>query len=123
MQVGAALDASCSPCAATVCGLDGYCCATEWDEICVGIAFVACGGGGGCPGSGGGGGGGCPGGGCSGGGCPNNSSNGCGGLTYAGQCSGSQLSWCDNGALASVDCASYGLSCGWNGNAGYYDCL
>jgi hypothetical protein len=41
---GTPLDANCSSCAATVCGIDNYCCATSWDGICVDIASANCGG-------------------------------------------------------------------------------
>ncbi|MBL4688534.1 MAG: hypothetical protein JKY37_28350 [Nannocystaceae bacterium] len=37
-EAGAALAGSCSDCAATVCDADPYCCQTEWDEICTGLA-------------------------------------------------------------------------------------
>jgi hypothetical protein len=33
--VGIKLDAACSECATAVCGLDAFCCETEWDDYCV----------------------------------------------------------------------------------------
>lgn len=32
---GSALNPSCSPCVATICNADSYCCEEEWDQICV----------------------------------------------------------------------------------------
>src|SRR5690606_25347928 len=42
-QTGAALDASCDPCAADLCAQDPYCCNTEWDATCVGEVTAICG--------------------------------------------------------------------------------
>lgn len=39
---GAALDAACSPCAAKVCAADSFCCAIEWDGLCVDAATTLC---------------------------------------------------------------------------------
>jgi hypothetical protein len=39
---GVALSPSCSPCAATVCAVDPYCCQTSWDETCVGEGKSLC---------------------------------------------------------------------------------
>jgi hypothetical protein len=39
---GTALDGTCDPCAANVCAVDNYCCDTEWDDICVGLADDNC---------------------------------------------------------------------------------
>jgi hypothetical protein len=39
---GQKLAASCSACAAQVCGVDPYCCNTWWDSICVGRANSTC---------------------------------------------------------------------------------
>lgn len=41
--VGAALPASCSSCAQTVCFLDSFCCTAEWDQTCVDAAKTYCG--------------------------------------------------------------------------------
>lgn len=41
---GAALDTSCSTCAANVCAQDPYCCNTDWDSVCVGYVEDFCGG-------------------------------------------------------------------------------
>jgi secreted trypsin-like serine protease len=44
----------------------------------------------------------------------------CGSVTYEGQCDGNKLSFCDeNGELQEWECDS----CGFNDQAGYYDCL
>jgi hypothetical protein len=42
-DAGGALDASCNACAQTVCGLDAYCCETEWDVICAAESVGLCG--------------------------------------------------------------------------------
>lgn len=39
---GGKLEASCDPCAATVCEADAYCCSTAWDGICVNEAKSMC---------------------------------------------------------------------------------
>lgn len=39
---GPALADGCSPCASTVCAADSYCCATEWDAVCVNEAATMC---------------------------------------------------------------------------------
>lgn len=46
-----------------------------------------------------------------------NSGGGCDGLDYAGVCDGATLTWCENGALRSVNCASSGQTCGWESDA------
>jgi V8-like Glu-specific endopeptidase len=54
---------------------------------------------------------------------PGNGGNGqCGNVTYEGDCQGTTLEYCDGG-LEQVDCGQYGLQCGFNQDAGYYDCL
>jgi hypothetical protein len=52
-STGAALAPSCSPCAATVCDDDPYCCSTSWNSYCVEGAKSLCGACGGTGGSGG----------------------------------------------------------------------
>jgi hypothetical protein len=42
-QLGPALDPNCDPCASLICGLDPYCCSTDWDSICVDNAAFFCG--------------------------------------------------------------------------------
>ena len=42
----------------------------------------------------------------------------CGGISYEGCCDGTELNYCDNGELKTVDCQS----CGWKQQAQYYDC-
>jgi hypothetical protein len=39
---GDALDTSCSDCAATVCGIDDFCCSVSWDSLCVSKASANC---------------------------------------------------------------------------------
>jgi hypothetical protein len=39
---GEALDPSCHPCVAELCGEDPYCCEVLWDEYCVQAAFDVC---------------------------------------------------------------------------------
>jgi len=49
----------------------------------------------------------------------------CQGVTYEGCCDGSTVTWCENGALQSLDCAAQSPSaskCGWSTTAGYYWC-
>lgn len=38
---------------------------------------------------------------------------GCGDLTFAGECEGSTVWWCDAGVVQSHDCGTEGLTCGW----------
>jgi hypothetical protein len=40
---GAALAASCSSCAQTVCSQDSYCCTSSWDSSCISLAETYCG--------------------------------------------------------------------------------
>ena len=40
---GDALDASCDPCASTICASDSYCCSTAWDAICLSEVTSICG--------------------------------------------------------------------------------
>lgn len=46
---------------------------------------------------------------------------GCGTITYEGCCAGNTLKYCDGTQLEELDCAG-NPSCGWNGQAGFYDC-
>jgi hypothetical protein len=46
----------------------------------------------------------------------------CGSVTYVGECDGALLSWCA-GTLQQVDCSEYGMTCGYNEQQAYYDCL
>lgn len=41
---GVALESDCSPCVATVCATDAYCCNNAWDGLCVNEAADLCGG-------------------------------------------------------------------------------
>jgi hypothetical protein len=42
-QEGVALAPDCDPCVAAICKADKFCCASEWDEFCVGEAGSICG--------------------------------------------------------------------------------
>jgi len=54
--------------------------------------------------------------------CPADCAGGsCGSVTYEGCCEGELLKYCDQGSLKSINCSSK-PSCGWNGQASYYDC-
>jgi hypothetical protein len=93
---GGKLTKSCDPCVTQVCAVDSYCCAHGWDATCVGEAADICGAA--CGGA-------------------------CGSVTTAGKCKGDELEYCDGGSLQTVDCTAYGLGCGFNPDAGEYDCL
>ena len=43
------------------------------------------------------------------------------GITYEGCCNGKILTWCEGGALETIDCSS-NPRCGWNVGASFYDC-
>ena len=47
----------------------------------------------------------------------------CGGLDFAGECDGSTLRWCEDGALHSYECASIGKACGWQDDAVGNNCI
>jgi hypothetical protein len=47
----------------------------------------------------------------------------CAQLGYAGQCSGTVLTWCESGRLRQVDCASRGSRCGWENDGVGNNCL
>lgn len=49
--------------------------------------------------------------------------NPCGNVTYQGICSGTTLTWCEGGALKSVNCSSTGKVCGWQDNTVGNNCL
>ena len=45
----------------------------------------------------------------------------CGELSYQGECDSHTARWCNNGAIETRDCASWGETCGWVGNdKGFY---
>jgi hypothetical protein len=46
----------------------------------------------------------------------------CGGLDYAGECSGNTVRWCDEGEIYEHSCAS-GETCDWSDDYGYYWCF
>jgi hypothetical protein len=46
----------------------------------------------------------------------------CGTVTEAGSCKGVLLSWCYEGALATVDCSAFGQRCVATDHAGEHDC-
>ncbi len=87
---GAKLTKSCDPCVTQVCAADSYCCSHDWDSDCVGEAQDICGAS--CGGS-------------------------CGSVTSKGKCKGDELEYCEGGSLATADCASYGLACGYDPDA------
>lgn len=41
--LGPPLDAQCDGCTAALCGVDPYCCETEWDDVCITEVRTACG--------------------------------------------------------------------------------
>lgn len=45
---------------------------------------------------------------------------GCGAVTYAGECQGKTLLWCEGGGVKTLSCG--GSGCGWSGPKGFYDC-
>ena len=47
----------------------------------------------------------------------------CGGLTYAGQCSGNTVEWCEAGQKKQINCTSSNKTCGFDSAASYYNCL
>ena len=86
-------------CEACVCQADPFCCQSAWDDLCVsGCEQCGTNCGGGNPG-------------------------GCGAVTYEGCCDGEVVNWCEGGQAQKIDCsAAQSPSCGWNADAGYYDC-
>ncbi len=48
---------------------------------------------------------------------------GCGALDALGKCSGSVLSWCENGVKKVVDCADTGRTCEWENSSIGYNCV
>jgi hypothetical protein len=55
--------------------------------------------------------------------CPADCGSGgaCGSITYEGCCDGDLLKYCDDGQLQEMNCGG-NPSCGWNSQAGFYDC-
>jgi len=54
--------------------------------------------------------------------CPSDcGGGGCGSITYQGCCNGETLTWCENEELQEMNCSN-NPSCGWNTQAGFYDC-
>jgi V8-like Glu-specific endopeptidase len=106
-EEGGKLAASCDACVQQICAADAYCCSTAWDGQCVSeVASI-------CSQS-----------------CsepppppPPPPADPCGGVTYAGQCSGATLSWCENEQVHTVDCAASGKQCLWDASANWYNCL
>lgn len=45
--------------------------------------------------------------------------DGCGGITFEGECNGSVVVWCDDNNVESFDCATVGKSCGYKDGSGY----
>ncbi len=104
-EEGGALVAGCDPCAQQICDVDPYCCGTAWDGVCVSEVNSVCGQS------------------CNSAPPPPPPSDPCNGLTYEGTCSGAVLSWCENQQIKTIDCGSYGKSCGWDQGSNYYNCL
>jgi len=90
-------DSSCTPnCGGKACGDDG----------CGGVCGV-CGAGEQCDGAGQ---------------CQAASPEACGAITVVGECNGDTLSWCDNGNLVVINCASNNAPCVFDDSNQYYDC-
>lgn len=49
--------------------------------------------------------------------------SGCGGITYAGTCSGATLTWCENNQLRTFNCSSTGKVCGWQSDSVGNNCI
>lgn len=47
----------------------------------------------------------------------------CGGLTYAGTCSGNTVKWCENSKIQQINCSSSNKTCGYDNANAYYNCL
>lgn len=47
----------------------------------------------------------------------------CGGLTYAGTCSGNTVKWCENSKIQQINCSSSNKTCGFDNANAYYNCL
>jgi hypothetical protein len=54
---------------------------------------------------------------------PPPTSDPCGGLDYAGQCDGTVLSWCENNAVQTFDCATTNQVCGFQDDATGDNCI
>lgn len=46
-----------------------------------------------------------------------------GGVTYAGECNGDTLQWCENGEIIQIDCAEQGSVCAWSDSKEFYTCM
>ncbi|MBM4394905.1 MAG: trypsin-like serine protease [Deltaproteobacteria bacterium] len=46
----------------------------------------------------------------------------CGTIGFEGCCDGQVLRWCEDGRLYQLDCGAGAPLCGWDEDAGYYDC-
>lgn len=47
----------------------------------------------------------------------------CSGYTFEGCCTeDGKVRWCENGVTCEIDCANLNPECGWNNDAGFYDC-
>jgi len=47
----------------------------------------------------------------------------CGGLTYAGTCSGNTVKWCENSKVNQINCTNSNKTCGYDSANSYYNCL
>jgi hypothetical protein len=109
-EEGGTLISSCDPCVQQICAQDAYCCGTAWDGACVAAVASVCG--------------------LT---CdqatppppppPPPTDDPCGGVTFAGECDGATLSWCENEQVSTADCAQSGKQCGWDAANNYYNCL
>ena len=46
-----------------------------------------------------------------------------GGVTYAGECTGDLLQWCENGEIIQIDCGEQGSVCAWSEAKEFYTCM
>jgi hypothetical protein len=103
-EAGDELSAACDPCVDLICAKDPYCCQGGWDSLCVGAIESVCAQS-----------------------CepapPPESEDPCKGVSFEGECSADQLSWCENDKLNQIDCANSNKTCGWDSSKKYYNCL
>lgn len=53
----------------------------------------------------------------------NDGDGACGDLDFQGECDGSTLRWCEDGALQTYDCATAGMSCDWQNDKVGNNCV
>ena len=54
---------------------------------------------------------------------PGTPTDACEGLNFQGECQGDTVIWCENDAQQSIDCASIGMSCGWDEAGDFNNCI